>query len=698
MKKFMLFSLYFAICFGQNLDQNNTNGGGKSYQLNTIVIEATRNEVDAMKYPGSVGILESKNFSPQSNIIDSLTQIPGIASGVDRGRQIGNYFNIRGFGYQSENRVIIKQDGVARSANLYSNHISSFRSDSDILKRVEVVKGTSSILHGSGAIGGIVSMQTKDARDYLQGDKNLGAMLGGRFESNNMHSLRGAVYGKTDRFDVLLYGKKAKFGDIKMPKNDKNLDKNFNDENINTIFLKTGVNFLDSHEISFSIYDFSEKLNTVWQTLYHNGESKEDLSVKGKLTQRDYVLDYKFIPLNELMDLSLKLYKSNAKYDRGYSNDKGSGSYANEDERYGAQIKNISKFDTGAINHNLVVGFDFQNRREDSLFISDGKLNDPDSFPAIYKDYGLYFQNISQILSNLELTLGGRYDIFNRKVNLLGRENFDAKRFSPRVGLAYTMFDKLTFLAGYSQSFRAPTPHETSSKGPLNPHFWYIPNKDLKSETASEYEIGLSFDDKGIVLDDDNIKFKAMYFNGKIKDMISIEELPQLGNPPRKFHPRIQNVYAKYSNISNAKRNGYELEFNYKKDFVNLGASYEHLHIYDAKTDKVLTPFADKLMLNATFGVINNLNLGFDINHWFKPYQNPKILISRDKIYTKVDKSFTIANFKGNYKFDQFFDGINVNFGVNNIFDKQYINATQTNESGFIGVGRNFYVDFEMKF
>ena len=129
----------------------------------------------------------------KTNVIDSIMQIPGVDGSVDMGRQIGRQFQIRGFGYQSDERVIIKQDGVRRSAGMYSNMISSFRTDSDILKRVEVIKGASSVLHGSGAIGGIVNMQTKSASDYLSEGKSVGLMLGQRLESNNMHSTRGAI-------------------------------------------------------------------------------------------------------------------------------------------------------------------------------------------------------------------------------------------------------------------------------------------------------------------------------------------------------------------------------------------------------------------------------------------------------------------------------------------------------------------------
>ena len=54
----------------------------------------------------------------KTNVIDSIMQIPGVDGSMDMGRQIGRQFQIRGFGYQSDERVIIKQDGVRRSAGM----------------------------------------------------------------------------------------------------------------------------------------------------------------------------------------------------------------------------------------------------------------------------------------------------------------------------------------------------------------------------------------------------------------------------------------------------------------------------------------------------------------------------------------------------------------------------------------------------
>lgn len=120
-------------------------------KISDITVIANLYDSDTQFYPGSVNVVKNPGLLSQSNIIDSIANVPGITTGGDYGRQIGNQFTVRGFGYQEEQRVIIQQDGVKRSANLFSNHISSFRTDNDILRNVDIVKGSSSILHGSGA-------------------------------------------------------------------------------------------------------------------------------------------------------------------------------------------------------------------------------------------------------------------------------------------------------------------------------------------------------------------------------------------------------------------------------------------------------------------------------------------------------------------------------------------------------------------
>lgn len=686
-------------------------------ELETIVVEATKTPVGNMKYAGSVGVLTPQDMESTTNVIDAMMSVPGVDGGMDAGRHAGKQFQIRGFGYQSEDRVIIKQDGIPRSPGLYGNFVSSFRTDTDILKRVEVTKGASSILHGSGAIGGIVSMESKNARDFLNEDEQVGVMFGNRVESNNMHSVRGAVYGDLEKapLDFVIYGKKADYGTTKFADGGThyadatngtlNGDTTpykyaYNDENVRTAFFKVGST-LGDHRLQFSAFNYDEKLNTLWQTLWHNSN---DLYVKGKLKQRDFVLDYKYNPESDWVDLAFKAYKSKSKYDRGYQNygtAQNTLQYANIDNRWGITFSNNATFNTGSLKHNLVAGVDYADRDEDAIYVSNGVKSDFGSFPNEWKDLGIYAQDIMQ-LGNAELTLGGRFDKFKREIKKENTQSYSDKRFSPRIALAYTFFDRFTLLGGYSESFRAPTPHETSQKGPINRRYYYIPNPNLKSETAKEYEVGFSFQDEGLLHSSDKLKIKGIYFNGKIDDMIALKARPEMGRPPKDGNLDPQQ-YGQYQNVDTAKRHGFELSADYKIGDFKFGTSYERLKLYDSATGEDINRHANKLQANVGYSPIENLDLNLKVSRWFNPHSNPSSYESSGETYYYVDKGFTIADFKAKYTFKKnskipFLSGAKIGFGVNNIFDKQYISANRTRDTVNVGKGRSYWLDYEVKF
>ncbi|UXI67572.1 TonB-dependent hemoglobin/transferrin/lactoferrin family receptor [Tahibacter amnicola] len=91
------------------------------------------------------------------------------------------------------NRVRLEIDGV-RLPDAFA--IGSFSSagkdfvDPDTLKRIEVVRGSASALHGSDALGGIVSFVTKDPGDYVAG------------ATDGTHSHVKASYDSADRQTV----------------------------------------------------------------------------------------------------------------------------------------------------------------------------------------------------------------------------------------------------------------------------------------------------------------------------------------------------------------------------------------------------------------------------------------------------------------------------------------------------------------
>ncbi|MFI3275175.1 TonB-dependent receptor domain-containing protein [Vibrio sp.] len=584
---------------------------------------------------------------------------------------------------------------VSRTSALYSNHISSFRTDTDLLKRVEAVKGSSSILYGSGAIGGVISMKLKEAHDYLDGDSTIGGMAGARYESNNMYSYRGAVAGKSenDKFDFLLYGKQAIYGDIKLADGGTEAsDTTGNDEVVQTAYINLGWNISDEQRLSFGFYNHDSDVETGWSSLNNTDNT---IPTVGVLSQTDINVNYSYTPFNNhLVDLEVSAYLSDSSYERAYLDIE----YDNEESRLGFNVKNVSAFSIGRFEHTVVSGFDYHQRKEDARYVNkDGGL-DFNTMPNEYNDWGVYIQDIVDI-GKWEFTVGGRYDVFDRSVDNNPDADFSGDAFSPRVALNYEVIDGLHLLGGYSIAFRAPSPHETGAEGPLNIHYWYLPNPELKPETSEEFEGGFSYVSHGLFSQRDRFTTKLMYFDANIEDMIALDTLPELGESSD------GHMYATYTNIDNAKRKGFELTSTYDINNISLSASYEHLDLYDQDTKEKVTPFADKLRIAAAYTFRDiGLTVGANVNHWFKPDQNPESIMWGTREYFYVDEAYTQANVSGVWRLNHTDLSLGVlnnailRFGVNNIFDDQYINAQNYTNTSRVGRGTNYYVDLDLRF
>jgi iron complex outermembrane recepter protein len=112
--------------------------------------------------------------------------------------------------------------------------------------------------------------------------------------------------------------------------------------------------------------------------------------------------------------------------------------------------------------------------------------------------YGLYFMNTLDVTESLALTVGGRYNVANIKLEdqlgtaLNGDHTFE--RFNPMVGATYKLFPGLSLYGGYSESNRAPTPAELSCADPLRPCLlenFLVSDPSLKQVVGRTAEAGL---------------------------------------------------------------------------------------------------------------------------------------------------------------------------------------------------------------
>ncbi|MEN3930803.1 TonB-dependent hemoglobin/transferrin/lactoferrin family receptor [Microvirga sp. W0021] len=143
--------------------------------MDEITVTADRTESTIYDTPSTVTIINDQKIDRDNiNTMGELVRDePGVSVGNQPGRSGASSYTIRGIG---DNRVRIQIDdikiadypGSNKGSGTYTRNFIDF----DALKQVEIIRGPSSALYGSDAIGGVVSYITKDPGDFLTKDKN----------------------------------------------------------------------------------------------------------------------------------------------------------------------------------------------------------------------------------------------------------------------------------------------------------------------------------------------------------------------------------------------------------------------------------------------------------------------------------------------------------------------------------------------
>ena len=127
---------------------------------------------------------------------DLIGDIPGLT--IDGGpRGISQEPNIRGF---RDEQIVLRFDGGRLNFN--QAHRGRFFVDPSLVQQVEVVRGGGSTLFGSGALGGVISVETVDAADLLQPGQTMGGRVTLGYSSNGAEPMGSSTvfadYGTVD--------------------------------------------------------------------------------------------------------------------------------------------------------------------------------------------------------------------------------------------------------------------------------------------------------------------------------------------------------------------------------------------------------------------------------------------------------------------------------------------------------------------
>lgn len=196
-----------------------------------ITVTATGNARSAFEAPMMVSVIDATAPENQtaSSAADLLRKVPGLT--LDgTGRTNGQDVNLRGYDRRG---VLVLVDGVRQGTD--TGHLNSTFLDPALIKRIEVVRGPSALLYGSGALGGVISYDTVDASDLLDAGKNSGYRVFATGATGDHSIGMGAsAYGRTDTLDGLVSWSSRDRGDIRQSDGARAP----NDESINNMLAK----------------------------------------------------------------------------------------------------------------------------------------------------------------------------------------------------------------------------------------------------------------------------------------------------------------------------------------------------------------------------------------------------------------------------------------------------------------------------
>lgn len=696
------------------------NALAQSVELDSINVIATR-DPSRFAYTPEKQSKDSLLSKQATSVADALEDIPNVDI---RGgsRSIAQKPNIRGL---SDNRVVQVIDGVRQNFDLA--HRGSYFLPMSLIQEIEVIKGPSSSLWGSGALGGVVAMRTPNALDLLKNNDKFGVKIRQGYQTaNNLSERDVSVFAANDKFDVLIsafynnadnlrtgkgnklnntaykqFGGLAKFG---WQINDANRVELSHRE---TRFKQTAPgnneakNELTNEQLTKQIEEFHgsnnsfpprKKPSTSETLKFYSGVKTRFGSVSylsdQQIPDQSTVFNYYLTPDNPYLNTHIALYNNKT---------------IEKEQRKVSGVKDQTKLTTRGINlrnsselsHiSFVYGVDYMRDKistERGTNSSDAKFR-AEPYNANSNTTGVYLiAHMPLFGEKLLLSPSVRYDHYDTSSKTV---KYKDKHLSPATKLTWKVTNWLDFSAKYNEAFRAPSMQERFVSGA---HFGgsirgldtidrFVANPNLRPETAKNKEITANLHFDSLFKQGDKFKVEATYFRNDVKDLINLKEFNNPnGNRMSQSLPtnsQYKNItYSQYQNIANARLSGIELQAQYQTERLTLFTNYGSTKGRDKDSGEALSNIAaSKIGVGADYALVKDkFTVGATITHYAAQHRVPKDHAVTYPSYILTDLRATYAPLKGEWK------NLRLDFALENLFDRKYQPAFSLME----GTGRN---------
>ena len=608
------FFVIFTIV-GMRLSLAATEPMADRFQMDEVVVTGTKTEQRLKDTPVITEVITRSEIEATGaeNIGEVLEHRVGIV--VDRDAH-GDGVQLQGL---DSDYILILLDGEPQVGRI-AGKLDLARIAVENVERIEIVKGASSALFGSAAMGGVINVITRKASSPFA------AQFTNNFETYNTIDSRSVVELKRDKFNALLTLTANRRNPIDLDESD--LTTTIDGYQNWTHSARTEYQLTSKSTLLFSGQYFAQK---------QEGVSENEEVVFDRLGDIDNFIGsvgtgYQLGSRSKLMG---KIYATRY-HDESTVIDRGTSLTASSNITVQDLIKGEAQFDTALGSKNqLTIGAELIFENLESQRITGGEKD-------VTTD-SVFFQNEFRPIANLALVLGGRLDYHSEF----------GTHFSPKLSGMYHVTRDVTIRTSFGQGFRAPNFKDLYLDF-SNPTSGYqvLGNPDLQPESSGSWNLGVEYQFKSVLLG------RVHLYRNNLKNLIEAERIGTSVLGGSKFQ---------YFNVSEAFTEGIEVEIStHSIGGFSATIGYAHLNGEDKETGLALlnrSKHSGNLKLAYTNG-----DAGFNVDLRGRYASRWGFFDDGDKVLE--DEEYAPSNWIWNLRGSkQVLKWLKASVGVNNIFD-----------------------------
>ena len=532
-----------------------------TYELEDLIVSATRIERQLSTLPLSAQVITKKEIEQSNNVRlnDLLNEATGLITVADFGGGQG----IQMQGLDAEH-ILIMIDGVPLIGR-QAGTLDLTRLTVGNIKQIEIVKGASSCLYGTEALGGVVNLITEKPKTGLNGGGSY------RYSSYNTHDGQLDINFKKKKLGLTAFVNRYSSQGY-------DLD--------NTTESPTVQPFYNYTFNAKAVYNLTDKSNLLLSGRYflqnQDYQSGEDLQGESMIDEWNTRLRYS-TEFNESWQAQLDIYHTQYLAEEYLIDKTGTKVSRNKfDQTLTMPELRITHFLTQK--HSMIGGLGWRKEALDRDMLS--------GTPTFDSQYG-YLQYDGHPIDQLNVIAGFRFDHHSEYTS----------QWSPKLALRYQLSDDLSIKGSVGYGFKAPDFRQlyfdfdnsavgyavlgynvASDRIPewlanevITDEQLRVPldqlSGELNPESSVNYNIGAQYDPKP------NLAFELNLFRNDISNLIDTRVILQ------------HNLnYFSYYNISRAYTQGLELNTNWSPTkYLKISAGYQLLYAKDKDAEEAFS-------------------------------------------------------------------------------------------------------------